>query len=165
MRRDLRNPQLLSFFSDNPIVECRCPPLGGCMALISWSDQYSVGVKAIDAQHATLFTAVNELHAAMLQGNAQNATGPLLKKLLNYTRDHFTAEEKMLADSKYPELMEHRNHHRDLIKQVEDFMVRYERGDSTINIQLLRFLSNWLTRHIRQEDKQYSEWVNGHGVH
>jgi len=135
------------------------------MALVSWGNQYSVGVKAIDAQHATLFAVLNELHAAMMKGNAMPMTGPLLRKLVSYTHDHFAAEEKLIAEAKYPGLAGHKAHHRDLIKKVEEFMARHERGDATVNIALLRFLSEWLTGHIQHEDQQYSPWMKEHGVH
>lgn len=29
-----------------------------------------------------------------------------------------------------------------------DFMERYKRGDGAVNIELLKFLSDWLTKHI-----------------
>ena len=67
------------------------------MALMSWNAKYSVGVHALDDQHTGLFDILNELHAAMMKGQAQSLTGPLLKKLVEYTRKHFAAEEAMLA--------------------------------------------------------------------
>ncbi len=35
---------------------------------------------------------------------------------------------------------------------------------SGLNIQLLRFLSDWLTKHIQHEDKEYGPWLNRHGM-
>ena len=134
------------------------------MSLMTWNDRYSVGVKTIDQQHSSLFAIVNELHAAMIKGQAKNVVGSLLEKLIKYTVEHFAYEERMMAAAKYPGLVTHRAHHADLTKQVGDFMARYKRGDGTINIQLLRFLSDWLTKHIQHEDKEYGPWVNRHGV-
>jgi len=134
------------------------------MPLLTWSPSFSVGVKTLDGQHTALFNIVNELHAAMMQGKAQNVTGSLLSKLINYTRDHFSFEEKIMAATNYPGLARHRNHHLSLTKQVEEFMARYERGDGAINIHLLRFLSDWLTKHIQMEDKEYGPWLSKHGV-
>jgi len=135
------------------------------MALLDWSDSFSVGVKTIDAQHAGLFAIVNELHSAMMKRQAQTVTGALLNKLVKYTRDHFAFEESALAATNYSGLALHRTHHRDLTRQVGEFMERHQRGDSAINIELLQFLSNWLTKHIQREDKEYGPWLNQHGVH
>jgi hemerythrin len=134
------------------------------MSLFAWNESYSVGVKTIDQQHSGLFDIVNELHTAMMKGHAQGVVGPLLDKLVKYTRAHFNYEECMMEAAKYPGLAAHRTHHVDLTRQVEEFMTRYKRGDGTLNIQLLHFLRDWLTEHIQHEDKGYGPWVNGQGV-
>ena len=130
------------------------------MSLLTWNDSFSVGVKTIDQQHSGLFAIVNELHAAMMTGKAKNVLGALLDKLVKYTVEHFAYEERMMEAAKYPTLVTHRAHHTDLTKQVGDFMARYKRGDGALNIELLRFLSDWLTKHIQHEDKEYVPWLN-----
>jgi len=135
------------------------------LALLTWNSKYSVGVNALDSQHTALFDILNDLHAAMLKGQAQPMTGPLLHKLVEYTRTHFTAEEAMLAETSYPGLSDHRKLHHDLMKQVEDYSVRFERGEITLNLHLLNFLRDWLTNHIQKVDHEYGPWLNEHGVH
>ncbi len=133
------------------------------MALLSWSSKYSVGVKSMDSQHSVLFGMLNDLHEAMMKGQAQKVAGELLLKLAKYTRDHFTAEEAMMTSTRYPELAQHRIKHRDLMKQVNEFAARYARGETTLNVQLLNFLRDWLTNHIQHEDQKYGPWLNEHG--
>jgi len=58
----------------------------------------------------------------------------------------------------------HRIVHRELTKQVEEYVGRYEKGDITLGVHLLNFLSDWLTKHIQGEDKKYGPWLNEHGV-
>ena len=134
------------------------------MALMAWSQNFSVGVRTIDSQHKGLFDMINELHAAMMEGKGQTLTGPLLKKLMRYTQEHFSAEEKMLETWKYPGLASHRTQHRDLTRDVDALIARYERGEGSVNIQLLKFLSDWLTGHIQGTDKGYAQWLKEHGV-
>jgi hemerythrin len=135
------------------------------MALLSWSSKYSVGVESMDGQHTVLFGFLNDLHEAMMKGNAQKTTGELLRKLLDYTREHFTAEEAIMASARYPELAQHRTMHRELINKVDEFSARYQRGETALNVQLLNFLRDWLTNHIQHEDKKYGPWVNGRDMH
>jgi hemerythrin len=134
------------------------------MALMTFGQNYSVGVQAIDGQHKVLFDIINELHAAMMKGQAQNLTGPLLKKLADYTRNHFAAEEAAMASVKYPGLEVHKTKHRELVKQVEDYITRFEKGEITLNLHLLNFLRDWLTNHIQKVDKEYGPWLNEHGI-
>jgi hemerythrin len=135
------------------------------MPLMTWNDRYSVGVKAIDGQHSVLFDIINELHAAMLKGQAQSVTGPLLHKLVKYTHEHFAAEEKLMASVNYMGLASHKVLHRDLVKQVEEYIVRFEKGEIAVNVDLLNFLRDWLTKHILKTDHEYGPWLNEHGVH
>lgn len=134
------------------------------MALLTWSNQYSVGVPSLDSQHTVLFDILNDLHAAMLKGQAQSLTGPLLRNLLQYTNTHFTAEEALMTATKYPEVAEHKIKHRDLVKQVEDYIARFEKGEITLSLHLLDFVRDWLTNHILKVDKQYGPWLKEHKV-
>ena len=134
------------------------------MALVTWSSKYSVGVQRMDEQHTVLFEMLNDLHTAMMKGEANKATGALLSKLAQYTHEHFSAEESMMAAVGYQDLANHRIKHRELTKEVDELTARYQRGEASLNLKLLTFLRNWLTNHIQQEDRQYGPWLNGHGV-
>jgi hemerythrin-like metal-binding protein len=135
------------------------------MALVTWNEKLSVGVHSVDEQHTVLFNLINDLHAAMLKGQARAIVGGLLKDLLAYTRNHFTAEEELMDTKQYPELSDHKRLHRELTKQVEDYIARYEKGDLTVTTQLAEFLSNWLNEHIQKTDQAYGPWLNARGVH
>jgi hemerythrin len=135
------------------------------MALMTWNSRYSVGVQTLDEQHNVLFEILNDLHAAMMKGNAQSMTGSLLKTLLQYTRTHFTYEEGLLAKTTYPGLTAHRAQHRALVEQVEEYADRFERGEITLNLHLLNFLRDWLTNHIQRVDHEYAPWLSERGVH
>ena len=135
------------------------------MALLTWSDKFSVGVDSIDKQHTILFNTINDLHSAMLKGQSKAVIGDLLHTLLAYTHFHFDSEEAMMEKAKYPSLPTHRLKHRELTKKVEDFIARYEKGDITVSHHLLAFLSDWLATHIQGTDKEYGPFMNEHGVH
>jgi hemerythrin len=125
------------------------------MAFLTWNSKYSVGVPSMDSQHTVLFGILNDLHAAMLSDQAQSAIGDVLRNLVNYTREHFSAEEALMTAAGYPELERHRLQHRNLVMQVDDFVVRYQRGEAHLTLPLLNFLRDWLSNHIQQEDKLY----------
>lgn len=135
------------------------------MALLVWDEKYSVGVKVWDEQHAVLIGILNDFHSAVLRGHAQSATGPLLEKLLEYVHYHFSTEERMMTAAGHPMLPQHRAIHLELTAQVVEFVGRYEDGDTTISIPLLKFLRDWLKNHILKEDRVCAAWMNQHGVH
>jgi hemerythrin-like metal-binding protein len=135
------------------------------MALLAWNERYSVGVKTLDDQHNVLFGILNDLYDAMKKGQAQTVTGPLLHKLADYTGRHFASEEAMMASARFAGLTEHCAKHRELIKQVEAYIARFERGDVMLSIDLFNFLRDWLTTHISKEDKNYGPCLVAHGAH
>jgi hemerythrin-like metal-binding protein len=134
------------------------------MALMTWDQKYSVGVKAIDSQHSVLFGLINDLHGAMLKGEGKSMTGQLLEKLADYTQTHFVAEEKMMEAASYPGLAQHRVKHRELIKKLEGYSARFKRGESTLNLHLMNFLRDWLTNHILEVDHEYSPCMKSRGI-
>ncbi|MGD0681004.1 MAG: bacteriohemerythrin [Terracidiphilus sp.] len=134
------------------------------MALIKWTKKYSVGVKAMDDQHIKLVEFLNELHAAMLKGRGQSVTDSLLKKLTDYTLEHFTDEKAMLEAVTYPGLTKQREEHREESRKLEEYVARYKQGDQAMYPQLLLFLDKWLRDHMLGEDKLYTAWMNDHGI-
>jgi hemerythrin len=134
------------------------------MALITWNDNLSVGVHAIDEQHKGLVNTLNQLHAAMAAGSEKTVTGPLLKSLVQYTQTHFNFEESLMRRTVYPRMNDHVAKHKDLTRQVGEFAARYDRGEIAINVDLLMFLRNWLVNHIQKEDRDYGPWLNQNGL-
>ena len=126
------------------------------MALFTWKNAYSVGIVSLDKQHMSLFDSLNELHKAMLQGKAKEVTGTLIRNLLAYTREHFSAEEAMLVKASFPDLAKHRRRHSEFTQQIVGFLDRFEKGDLSLNVELLNVLRDWLANHIMREDHSYT---------
>jgi hemerythrin-like metal-binding protein len=135
------------------------------MALFDWNDTYSVGINDLDRQHKKLVETLNQLHQGMLNRQDRTAIGTLLKKLVTYTQDHFSTEERYFARAQYPKASAHKTHHVELTSQVKAFVERYDRGEISLDIHLLDFLRKWLMNHILQEDMEYGPWLHKAGIH
>lgn len=134
------------------------------MALISWNENYSVKIKDIDDQHKKLVDLINELHEAMKSGRGKEVIGKTLSELVKYTSHHFSFEEKLFTQHNYPEARTHTKTHQDLIDQLNEFISKYESGQSTLSIELMNFLRDWLTNHIMGTDKKYTAFLNSKGI-
>ncbi len=71
------------------------------MALMTWSNKYSVGVETLDDQHKALMNVLNEFHAASMKGQAEQVAGPLLRQVTAISRQHFSAEESLMGPSNF----------------------------------------------------------------
>lgn len=134
------------------------------MAIIQWTDKYSVGIKQIDEQHKSLISSVNLLHEAMRQGKGKDVIEDILDFLTNYTIEHFTTEEVLMTNFKYPNLPNHKKEHDDLVKKVKDFIGKIKEGKIVVSSEILQFLSDWLNHHILKVDMNYKQFFIEKGV-
>jgi len=131
------------------------------MALIEWKDDYSVSVKRFDGEHKKLFSFLNELNDAMAKGQGRFVIQNVLHQLLDYTRQHFAAEEVAMRSVAFAGLASHIAEHRELTAKVEKFSAEYSKGDTSITIDVLYFLRDWLDHHIISTDRKYKEALAG----
>lgn len=134
------------------------------MALIDWNSNLSVSVAEIDRQHQQLVNIVNELNDAMKGGKAKDILDGILVKLIKYTQDHFSTEERYFDKFNYPDSAAHKNEHRALVQQVSDFKKKFDEGGVGLSVQIMDFLSNWLKNHIQGTDKKYTACFNANGL-
>lgn len=131
------------------------------MAFIEWRETFSVGMLDIDQQHKRLVDIINRLHDAMRTGAAQPQLARVADDLLEYTKQHFAYEEKMIAAAGYPHVAEHAKKHRAMTAQVEAFRDNIRAATATVPLKLMEFLKNWLTQHILATDMDYSRVLSG----
>lgn len=134
------------------------------MPLIQWNPSYSVKIGEIDTQHQKLITMINELNDAMLKGKAKEILSPLIDGLIAYTQVHFSKEEMLFDKYKYPDAPAHKEEHAAFVKKVSEFREGFKKGNMSLTISIMDFLSNWLTKHICGTDKKYSDFLNKNGV-
>ncbi len=127
--------------------------------LITWSDALSVNDPEIDNQHQQLIGMINDLHEAMREGKTQSIMGNLFNRLIEYTAKHFSYEEKRMKDCGYPNLVEHKARHADLVKQVIALQGKFNSGSQHINMKVMNFLKEWITNHIQKGDKKYAPYL------
>jgi len=129
------------------------------MSLFQWSEAYSVGHPDIDSQHKRLFQLAEQLHAAMTAGKAKQVLSTTLNNLIIYTKRHFGDEEMLMDRHRYPLYRQHKAEHQALTEKVMQFQKSFEADKATISVELMQFLSNWLTHHIGSSDKKVGEYL------
>ncbi len=134
------------------------------MPLINWSENYSVSVKEIDSQHKKLVDLINNLHEGMKHGKGKEILGGVLNELVNYTAYHFSFEEKLFDKYLYPETIHHKREHQKLVEKVKSFANDFNNGRTTVSVDVMNFLKDWLINHIQGTDKKYSSFLNNKGV-
>jgi hemerythrin len=135
------------------------------MPIFAWNDSYSVKIMEFDGHHKQLINLINQLHDAMGQGQGQKELGVILNNLIEYTKFHFAAEEKLFTRFNYTASTVHRAQHDALTKKVLELQAEQRSGKIGLSVKVIDFLKDWLTNHILKEDKAYSAFFNAQGVH
>jgi hemerythrin len=130
------------------------------MAAIAWKDDYSVGVGAMDTQHKQLFALINQLYEAMQKSATEEVMKTVLPGLLNYTKIHFAAEEKLIGQAGYPELEAHQAYHREFTAKVTETIEKCKSTGIMPTVSLVTFLKDWLSNHILVKDKHYGAYIS-----
>lgn len=127
---------------------------------LSWSEDYSVHVSAIDNEHRLLISLINDFGQAMdTQENVQvQIVGDTLERLSRYIYRHFESEERFLLFNNYPEFDTHKSEHTELLGRLERFVARFTLEKRAVNEQMLLFLKDWLVRHIILHDCKFGNY-------
>ena len=130
------------------------------MAVLAWSEAYSVGSAMIDSDHRILINLVNQLHDAMETGQSRDVLGSVLNVLAEYVEHHFHREELLMTSIGYPQREAHMASHRDLEKRVRAVRDRWMAGErQVLDDEVMTFLKKWLTEHILRADLAYRPWI------
>ncbi|MGE5476964.1 MAG: bacteriohemerythrin [Bacteroidales bacterium] len=131
---------------------------------IEWSDEFKLGLPAIDAEHKELLEVCNQFLDAVQAEAPLEQLAAILGNMILRTRAHFIAEERMLDRHGYPGLVVHKAEHDRLLLQAEALLARYA---DTLQQEELRhittdtanFLQTWLLDHIRTNDRPYRPFL------
>ena len=134
------------------------------MAFLTWNHARTVGVRAMDDQHGVLMDTMNELNLSLSHGCGRDQVCDQLNRLIEFTRMHFSSEERLLEENGYPGASEHRDAHRRLLAQIEDAANRARHTDDSQIGSLLSFLHDWYADHMEALDHPYGKWLNERGI-
>jgi hemerythrin-like metal-binding protein len=129
------------------------------MAFFAWKETMSVGSQIIDRDHRKLVNYLNEMHEAMMAGHGKDIVGQILEKLVAYTKEHFAREEIVWKAGHYAKFAQHKKEHEDLLKTVTDFHAKYKAGTSSLSVDVMNFLRDWLKNHIIKSDHEAFEAI------
>ncbi|MES2878864.1 MAG: bacteriohemerythrin [Pseudomonadota bacterium] len=124
------------------------------MAYFEWGDDMVIDNGPIDQDHRQLIDLVNALHTATTDGRGQDVVSKILDDLVRYTTDHLDREERLMASVNFNNLVQHKVGHDLFMNKIRDLKKQYDGGSITVASQLSTVLRDWLSLHIRRNDKE-----------
>jgi hemerythrin len=115
----------------------------------------------IDTQHKQLIQAINDLLDACSSGQGRAKLDSTLAFLASYTAKHFSDEEKLQQQSKYPDYANHKKLHDGFKKVVSDLSRELKTEGPTITLvsKVNSSIGGWLVTHIKREDTKVAAHI------
>jgi hemerythrin len=132
------------------------------MPILSWSDQFSIGIPQVDAHHQHLFHLFNRLYNDFINKTLSSEMNNHLDELIDYATYHFAAEEHWMKVNRFPNLKSQEQEHALFSRKVAEMAKSYETGEKHLALETLSFLHNWLSTHILQSDVQFGRFIATH---
>jgi hemerythrin len=124
---------------------------------LEWNTKFELGHAQLDGDHRTLFQVLETLSGGYCDHDLVDTQ---IKILEHYVRDHFTLEERLMADSAYPHLEEHRALHTEFRATVARLRNHWHNNESpSVQREIIAELSDWLGQHIIDADRAYLPWI------
>jgi len=133
-----------------------------------WKERYKLGIEEIDRQHKNLFdigARVYDLAVLKDSYDHYDEIISVLNELLGYTRYHFTYEEELIKKHGYDGLEEQQKGHEFYVEKIKSIASKDIDSDQykTI-IELVDFLSEWISSHILLMDRKYAMYFKEKGI-
>lgn len=127
------------------------------MPFLRWADAHDVGLEVIDVQHRAIVDLINQLGDDLKAGRDRDAILRSLRALVSFTRKHFAMEESLMARCPGWSLQAaHVDEHHHLLDDLVSLSLDVDVKSMTLT---MRFLQEWLLRHIDVMDKPLAAWL------
>ncbi|WP_254430953.1 bacteriohemerythrin [Magnetospirillum sp. LM-5] len=128
--------------------------------MFEWSQELSVGIHAIDADHMAFFELAKLIDQIKNDPENVGTISSSLAILNEYVDGHFLREEKAMRKVNYPHIAGHKLKHNQFRARVKAIEELYLQGTKSAIDDLPELVAKWLKSHIASEDQKYKNWLN-----
>ncbi len=125
------------------------------MTLITWKDEFNIGIASVDHEHRMLIASINDLHEQMQRPMTRDAVIAFLGELHARISAHFALEEREMRERHYADLAGHKRDHERLLDEIRDIMDAYEDDSHFDKAGLAQRLVDWFSVHFRTHDARW----------
>jgi hemerythrin len=126
---------------------------------LQWRSDLSVGIDFIDTDHQKLVELLIELSGLLRPGEIQPEALEKLDEIIEFTRQHFHLEERLMLESDYAQFEQHKQAHETLIRHIVARRRQLATGEQDAGRETMDFLEHWLADHILDSDKQLGTYL------
>lgn len=125
------------------------------MTIIKWRESYETGVAEMDAEHKELIDIINQLYQMQREKKSYEELQDVFNRLVRYTENHFSHEERLMEQTKYGEVEQQKAAHQKFIEELKEMEPDLVSGREDAAPVVNKFLREWWLNHIVGMDKEY----------
>jgi len=127
--------------------------------IFCWKQTDSVDGDLIDRQHQALFATAQDLLDALSRADGLAVAEDVFSRLVDYSANHFAAEEKLMEKLHYTGLKTHRAEHRAFTDKLLAFKKDFKAGNGSVVSMMLPYLQHWIKEHVQGADHRLGEFM------
>ena len=139
---------------------------------IEWRDALSVGNNLIDAEHRQLLALINKTEDLFSSDQPVADLREVIDQLWKYSQDHFTREESIMIDLRYPKYDQHKKAHNEfkeklrlctqpLLEMGNQVPDKTSKLPKAVRGGLTELLRQWLVDHVLKWDMELKPLLAG----
>ena len=126
--------------------------------ILEWTEEYRIGIRALDYEHQDLFAHINALLEDIARHDDKAEIEICLGKIHKRLQAHFALEEQFMKEKKYPRYAEHKREHDKFLDDFVDAMTQFENDPGAPRSDMLEIeVKRWFTSHVLNSDKAMSQ--------
>jgi hemerythrin len=113
----------------------------------------------LEKEHQQLIDLLDALDKCISKGNSANQAYNYLSEFVALSEEHFKNEEAIMEAYEYPEIIDHKKEHADLMEQL--FVLKNKLGHhhTPFGKEYMQVLRGWLQVHLFDADNRLEEFL------
>jgi len=126
-----------------------------------WRSEFAIENEMVDYQHKELYRTLSDLVEAGYTGKDFDAIISTMNFLIERTVKHFSDEEALQQSINFPDYQNHKKSHEVFKLKAAELReeLKAKGGGNALLMKTVSTIGEWLTNHIRKEDKKIGEYI------
>ena len=113
----------------------------------------------LEKEHQQLIDLLDALDNCISKGGSANQAYDYLCDFVALAEEHFKNEEEIMEVYKFPEIIDHKKEHADLLEQLFTLKSKLGHGHTPFGMDYMQLLRNWLNVHLFDADDRLEKFL------
>ena len=132
------------------------------MRSLQGTEENSVYLPELDAEHRVMFRLLQELRHAVVEGEAASHLELKAQHLAAEANGHFRHEERLMREARYPQVEWHKRQHATARAQLATLALAIRSGKQASIFQSLEATAKEIRDHISVADRMAGAYLRNH---